>query len=129
MKLSDLWKSRGEKTYELDDIMLLKVGRHIRPEKHFKLIVSREEGEGKFLQGYRKQYDSLKTTSHAGPLALIDGELVDQDLELAARIVARYSQGKNDASVTLEYRNKQGETSEMHVRPLAPDEMPAKWLL
>ncbi|MGD2118397.1 MAG: tRNA (5-methylaminomethyl-2-thiouridylate)-methyltransferase [Chromatiales bacterium] len=129
VKLSDLWKSRGEKTYEIDDIMLLKVGRHIRPAEHFKLIVSREEGEGKFLQGYRKQYDSLKTISHSGPLALIDGVVDADDIELAARIVARYSQGKNDDSVTLEYRNKQGETRELQVSPLPPAELPERWLL
>ncbi|RZV46494.1 MAG: tRNA (5-methylaminomethyl-2-thiouridylate)-methyltransferase, partial [Sphingomonadaceae bacterium] len=31
VKLQDLWDNRGSKRYELDDIMLLKVGRHIRP--------------------------------------------------------------------------------------------------
>lgn len=30
-KLADLWQAQGRKDYELDDIMLLKVGRHIRP--------------------------------------------------------------------------------------------------
>jgi hypothetical protein len=29
-KLVDLWKARGTKDYELDDVMLLKVGRHIK---------------------------------------------------------------------------------------------------
>ena len=74
VKLADLWQARGEKQYEMDDIMLLKVGRHLRPAANFKVIVSREEGEGKFMQGYRKQYPHLKTTSHGGPLALLDGE-------------------------------------------------------
>ncbi|MEJ2213272.1 MAG: tRNA (5-methylaminomethyl-2-thiouridylate)-methyltransferase [Gammaproteobacteria bacterium] len=85
VKLSDLWKSRGEKSYELDDIMLLKVGRHIRPEKNYKIIIAREEGEAKYLQGYKKQYDSLKTLSHSGPLALIDGTPNQEQLNLAER--------------------------------------------
>ena len=55
-KLADLWESRGERDYELDDIMLLKVGRHIRPAPHFKLIVGREEGENRYLEGYRKRF-------------------------------------------------------------------------
>ena len=42
VKLADLWKSRGEKTYEIDDIMLLKVGRHVRPDPHYKIIIARE---------------------------------------------------------------------------------------
>ena len=35
IKLADLWQARGEKQYEMDDIMLIKVWSHIRPEPHF----------------------------------------------------------------------------------------------
>jgi len=101
-KLQDLWDARGERRYEVDDIMLLKVGRHIRPAKNFKLIVSREEGENNFMRGYRSQFTYLYPTSHGGPLTLIDGSPTDEDLDLAARIVARFSQGRNAEKVTLE---------------------------
>ena len=94
-KLADLWEARGERDYELDDIMLLKVGRHIRPAEHFKLIIGREEGENNYLEGYRKQFTSLRCESHAGPLTLIDGAPDRKDIELAARIAARYSQGRD----------------------------------
>ncbi|MES9929161.1 MAG: tRNA (5-methylaminomethyl-2-thiouridylate)-methyltransferase, partial [Candidatus Thiodiazotropha sp. 6PDIVS] len=73
VKLKDLWKARGSREYEMDDIMLLKVGRHLRPASHYKVIIAREEGESNFLQGYRKIFPHIKTTSHGGPLALIDG--------------------------------------------------------
>jgi len=129
IKLADLWQARGEKQYEMDDIMLLKVGRHIRPAPHFKLIVAREEGEGKFMQGYRKQYANLNTTSHGGPLALIDGEVSEGDLQLAARIVARYSQGKHAEQVELEYTDLEGNTRSLTVKPLAAHEIPKEWIL
>jgi tRNA U34 2-thiouridine synthase MnmA/TrmU len=129
VKLTDLWKSRGEKTYEIDDIMLLKVGRHIRPAPHFKIMIAREEGETKFLQGYKKQYDSLKTTSHSGPLALIDGNPSSADVNLAARIVARYSQGRADSEVSLEYQTKAGEVVQMTVAPMPTEEIERKWIL
>jgi len=109
--------------------MLLKVGRHIRPAPHFKLIVAREEGEGRFLQGYRKQYPNLNTTSHGGPLTLIDGEVDEQELELAARIVARYSQGKHADSVTLQYTDLNGTVRELNVVPLGPSDLPREWIL
>jgi len=128
-KLADLWKSRGEKKYELDDIMLLKVGRHLRPKPEFKVIISREEGEGKFLQGYKNQYISLKTTSHAGPLALLDGQVSPENLELAARIVARYSQGRNAEKVELEIREKDGATQTLSVTPMQPHEIAQEWHL
>jgi len=129
VKLSDLWQHRGEKRYDLDDIMLLKVGRHIRPAEHYKVIVAREEGEGNFLQGYRKQFISLKTTSHNGPLALIDGEVSTADIELAARIVARYSQGRDAQQVELEMSDHGGEPQGLTVSPLPASEMPKAWIL
>ena len=109
--------------------MLLKVGRHIRPDPAYKLIISREEGEGRFLQGYRQQYPSLKTVSHAGPLCLIDGTLTDQQLKQAARIVARYSQGKNADAVELEYRDTQGATRSIQVKPLEPHALKQEWMI
>ncbi len=109
--------------------MLLKVGRHIRPAPEYKLIISREEGEGKFLQGYRKQYPSLKTISHPGPLCLIDGDFAEEQIEQAARIVARYSQGKNAPEVELEYRDMEGNTRRLKVAPLPPHELKKEWVV
>ena len=129
VKLADLWQSRGAREYELDDIMLLKVGRHIRPAPNYKLIVAREEGEGKFLQGYKRQYPQLRVTSHGGPLALIDGELSANDLQLAARIVARYSQGKMEPEVEMEYIDTSGHVQPMKVVPLGPMDVKPEWML
>ena len=81
-KLADLWEARGERDYELDDIMLLKVGRHIRPAPHYKLIVGREEGENRFLEGYRKRFLHLRTSRVPGPLALVDGTPARDDIGL-----------------------------------------------
>ena len=127
VKLADLWASRGNKQYELDDIMLLKVGRHMRPRPHFKVIISREEGEGKFLQGYKRQYLTIKTTSHAGPLAMIDGDVNDDDIELAAKLVARYSQGKTADCVELEVMDKGEVVKQLSVEPMSPQDIPQDW--
>lgn len=128
-KLQDLWRARGEKCYEMDDIMLLKVGRHLRPKPHFKVIISREEGEGNFLRGYQKQFISLKTTSHAGPLALIDGTPSAEDIQLAARLVARFSQGKNTPEVELEVVDHGGKKQQLKVVPLKPSEVSQEWYI
>lgn len=126
-KLADLWQARGSRDYELDDIMLLKVGRHLRPRKHFKIIISREEGETRFLEGYRKQFINLITVSHGGPLALIDGEVDDHDIQLAAQLVARYSQGRSANSVDVEVTRKDGSGEILHVKPLSPNDIPEQW--
>ncbi len=126
-KLRDLWESRGEKRYELDDIMLLKVGRHLRPRPHFKIIIGREEGENRYLEGYRRQYINLKTVSHSGPLALIDGGADETDLQLAARLVARYSQGRDEDQVRIEIAEPDGQSRTLDVKPLADRDIPQEW--
>lgn len=129
VKLNDLWRARGQRDYELDDIMLLKVGRHLRPAPHYKLIIAREEGETRFLSGYRRLYPSLATISHGGPLALVDGELTEADLQLAARIVARYGQGREAGQVELEYRETDGTARMLSVVPMPADDLPREWIL
>jgi len=128
-KLADLWQAQGNKDYELDDIMLLKVGRHLRPRAHFKLIIGREEGENNFLEGYRKQFTHLRTVSHNGPLVLIDGEINDDDIELAARLAARFSQGRDAETVNVEVTPIGGSTRLLDVTPMANDTIPQSWYL
>ena len=123
-KLADLWSARGSREYELDDIMLLKVGRHLRPAPHFKVIIGREDGENRYLSGYRDRFVSIATVSHGGPLALVDGQATAADIELAARLTARYGQGRDAASVDMEVRLPDGAT-----RPLAVTPLPAHAVL
>lgn len=125
-KLGDLWRSRGTREYDLDDIMLLKVGRHLRPAPNFKVIVSREEGEGNYLKGYKNDFITLETHSHKGPLTLIDGDPTDEDIKTAARIMARYGQGRDANKVEVSMRRTNGEISSFEVSPMrAADILPA----
>jgi tRNA-specific 2-thiouridylase len=127
-KLVDLWQSHGHKDYELDDVMLLKVGRHIRPARHFKLIVAREEGEGRFLQGYQKEFISMLASSHNGPLVLIDGTPSAEDLYLAAGITARYGQGREAEQVDVTIMDKDGTERTIQVKPFGKD-LPQEWYI
>ena len=127
-KLGDLWRSRGQRAYDLDDIMLLKVGRHLRPDSHYKVIVSREEGENHYLGGYQHSFPTIRTRSHPGPVTLVDGEPSDSDLEFAARITARYSQGRDADQVIVSIQKPGAETArEVAVVPLPAFEIPQAW--
>ncbi len=128
-KLADLWKFRGERTYELDDIMLLKIGRHLRPRPNFKLIIGREEGENKFMQGYRKMFTHLQVNGHAGPMVLLDGQTSESDLELAAQITARYSQGRNLDTVNVIITDKTGNCSEITITPMPEKLIRKEWYI
>lgn len=129
VKLSDLWKTRGSKEYELDDIMLLKVGRHLRPRPHFKMIVGREEGENHFLEGYRKRFVHMLPISHVGPLVLLDGEAGTDDIELAARLTARFSKGRDADSVSIEVNDNRSPAHIITVTPMVAADIPADWYL
>lgn len=129
VRLNDLWANRRTKNYELDDILLLKIGRHLRPRPNYKLIVGREEGENNFLNGYRRDFTHLITVSHTGPLALIDGTPNDADLDFAARLLARFSQGRSADQVTVEIHPQGGCARRIDVAPLHPDEIPMSWYL
>lgn len=126
-KLADLWQARNKREYELDDIMLLKVGRHLRPKENFKVIIGREEGENNFLEGYRHQFTHLRMISHPGPLTLIDGEPSAEDLHLAARLVARFSAGRDAENVTIEVASPGGAVMPLTVQPLSAEEVLQEW--
>lgn len=129
LKLFDLWQSQGTKQYELDDIMLLKVGRHLRPAPHFKLIIGREKGENLYLQGYRSQFDSIQPKSHIGPLMLIDGQPTPEEYQLAAQILGRYCDCLPNEKFISEWRNKNGTTTLLEVLPFSPNDIRNEWYI
>ena len=128
-KLADLWQARGERRYELDDIMLLKVGRHIRPNERFKMIVSREEGENNFMEGYKRQFTSMRVIDHKGPLALVDGTPTQQDLELAGQIIGRYSQGRDELKIQVQVQPVEGSGYVLQTTPLKAEHIPQSWFV
>ncbi len=130
IKLQDMWHNRPSRNYELDDIIMLKMGRHFRLAPHLKLIIGREEGENRFMQGYKNQFISIFPTSHPGALCLVDGEFKsDRERDQALALVARYSQGKNDPEVKLTIRQNNGEEQEYSITPMAPDSINKDWLI
>ncbi|HEC72964.1 MAG TPA: tRNA (5-methylaminomethyl-2-thiouridylate)-methyltransferase [Methylophaga aminisulfidivorans] len=128
-KLTDLWQAKNAKEYELDDIMLLKVGRHVRPKANFKLIIARDSGECKFLEGYRKEFISIRALSHKGPMALVDGDIDEGDYDLAASIVARFGQGKFADEVELDINIPEQPSLQISTAPFANENMLQEWYL
>lgn len=126
-KLVDLWTARNSRDYEMDDIMLLKVGRHIRPTNGFKLIIARDAGESKFLEGYRKQFPSIYALSHSGPMALVDGDFNEEHYALAAGIVARFGQGRSADEVELDINIPDQGHQQIKTTPLAADAVLQEW--
>ncbi len=128
-KLLDLWSARDNRDYQLDDLMLLKVGRHIRPNNRFKLIIAREEGEVNFLSGYKRQYSTIKPISCVGPIALIDGSPNQKDLKLSAKIIARYSKSKDNSNIIVEVANISGIKQQFNTLALNDESKLQSWFV
>jgi tRNA U34 2-thiouridine synthase MnmA/TrmU len=91
--------------FSLNDVHLLKMGRHFRFSPGAKLIVGRQEEENQKIQTFAQGEDILlKVFSFPGPLSLLRGKLDEGDLEKAAAITAHYSKAKDLRDIEVTYK-------------------------
>jgi tRNA U34 2-thiouridine synthase MnmA/TrmU len=84
--------------FSLNDCHLLKLGRHFRLDKATKVIGGRDEEENKNLEKLATPGDLLLETSQVpGALVMLRGNAREENINLAARIAARYSKAKDKA--------------------------------
>jgi tRNA-specific 2-thiouridylase len=82
--------------FSLNDVHLLKMGRHFRFSSGVKLVVGRNEEENKKIETFAQGKDILlKVSNFPGPLSLLRGNLDEGDIEKAATITAHYSKAKD----------------------------------
>ncbi len=106
-----------------DAVSLLKVGRHFRLPLGSKLVIGRNQADNEILIGLAGESDTLlDTTSVPGPIAILQGERSAEEVELAARMVARYSDGKSSSSVAVIVKSPEGSTN-LEVEPMNPQEV------
>jgi tRNA U34 2-thiouridine synthase MnmA/TrmU len=100
-RLRDLWEydpSAGAR-----DINLLRAGRHFRMNEGGKIIVGRNENENRMIGAFAEKGDVLLALRDAnGPTTLVRGRYEPKDLELAARITARYGDVTGKSAVLVE---------------------------
>ena len=79
------------------------------------------------MTGYQHEHTTIRTVSHPGPVTIVDGAPGDDDLLFAARIAARYSQGRGGDRVTLSITPPGKDGREVTVTPLAATEVLKSW--
>ncbi len=126
-RLEDMWEHRGHRDYDMDDIILLKAGRHLRINKKTKLILGRDQSENNFLEGYKRLFTHLRLKDFNGPLVLIDGESNKDILLTAASILARFSKGRDEVQVAVEVFPLKEEPYTVVVKPKKEDEIDQSW--
>jgi hypothetical protein len=129
-RLRDLYSHRDPESIQPEEYVMLKVGRHVRLGPGLKIVVGRNEDENRFLEMWRGQRWTLTTPDHPGPVCLLDGDPGEEELLEAARLAARYCDGKQEAEVRVlaaRGRDKQ-EQRELRVQPRGEYDVAARLL-
>jgi tRNA U34 2-thiouridine synthase MnmA/TrmU len=91
--------------FSINDVNLLKIGRHFRFSQTVKLVVGRNEEENQKIQTFSKKDDLLlKLSTFSGPLSLLRGKFGESDIEKAAAISVHYSKAKELGKAEVTYR-------------------------
>ena len=113
---------KHERKLTLEDVALLRVGRHFRVDG-VKVVVGRNEDENKRLlaiaENRRTPY--LEVISYKGPITLYKGEEKQHLIEKAAAITVRYSDAVEGIPVKVAYRNRKERI--MEVRATSDEEL------
>lgn len=88
----------------LDNVKLLKIGRHFRLSGSIKLVIGRDEGENKLLESLARPDDIIfKLKDHQGPVSISRGEGLVETIEKAASLAAHHTKYKNEQTVSINY--------------------------
>jgi len=111
--------------FSLNDVHLLKIGRHFRLSPKLKLVVGRNEEENQKIQTFLQEGDIvLKLLRLPGPLSLLRGEGGEREIEKAAAIAVRYSKARDLQKVEMTYKKRKGDGERtLSVSPLSEKEI------
>jgi len=120
-RLKELFDRRGKESVAPEEVNLLRHGRHFRLGEGAKAIIGRNKEENHKLSKLSSDSWIVQVEDFPGPLTLVTDGATETELVLAAKLTARYSQGRDEERlVTLAKRN--GETKTFDVAPLDPED-------
>ena len=118
------------KDSSLEDVEILKTGRHLRLDENTKIIATRNQEELKALVPLiRKEDYVFDTLDCAGSTVILRGIASEEAVEFAAAICARYSKEREKDSVRVKYRHPEESRYEMIMVKPAKDEKINKYLI
>jgi tRNA U34 2-thiouridine synthase MnmA/TrmU len=102
IRLEDFLKYSDKLTVR--DVVLLKIGRHFRIGD-CKIVVGRNREENEILSTMVKRENKpyLEVINYMSPIVLLEGDNVENIVEVAAKITVRYSDAPKDTVVDVRY--------------------------
>ncbi len=120
-RLRDAFTHVGKEAMGIDEFVILRHGRQFRLSERAKLFVGRNERENTVLEKFAGERYTLDPTVVMGPLALIEGEPYEEDIQLAASIAARYCDHTGDTPISLRLTHA-GSERVIEAPPLSRDD-------
>ena len=124
-RLRDFLSHEGEEALTSERAFLLAIGRHLRLPSGAQVIVGRYKQENAYIKTQGDEGLLLTTVDLPGPTTLMPGEPTLEEIKQAARITARYSDGKNEPTVRVEVRRSDVPSEVLTVRPMPPEKTAA----
>lgn len=125
-RLRDLFT---QKSFSLEEIELLKLGRHFRLSKDIKLVVGRNKEENEQLQNFFQDGDFLfKAKNLKGPVSLlkkgskVNKALIDKSCQITARYCDRNEEENEEVNINYYHKSKELVRA-IKVKPLIEDKL------
>ena len=124
-RLKELLAHTPEPLLTTTDVMLLKLGRHLRLADNLKIIVGRHEVDNDYLAQYAAGRWTAAVRDIPGPTVVIDGEPDDAQFEQIAQITVNYTKAKDADRVIVDFLRG----SEQRAITITPDALlnPNQW--
>ena len=92
-----------DSTFTVDDINVVKYGRHFRLSEKAKLVVGRNQEDNEQLKKVENEkfYKIIMPENLMGPVSLLSKTATDEDKKLAAKIILTYARSQKDQKYSL----------------------------
>ena len=108
IKAKDLFEHTKNPT--INDIDLLKIGRHFRLDEETKFVVGRNKDENEMIKAIALPDDILlEAKDFFGPVSILRGTDLKKHLKFAASVTLRYSDAPNDETAIVLIKNNDSE--------------------
>jgi len=117
----------AHKTYDLENIRLLKYGRHFRLNGKTKFVLGRDNLDNKNVMKQKKDGDFIiEPKGYSGPVGMLRGEASLENLNMAAGILVSYTKRRNEKNIPVRYWQRRDKKEILIVNPIRTKEKDAK---
>jgi hypothetical protein len=110
----------------IEELELLRHGRHFWPKDHLHVVVGRDKDDNAAIEVFKEgRWVFQASDTKKSPIVLAKGITDESDIEICAAITARYIGGEKSDTFNIHYRGE-GREGDITVPPL-PDSLLKQW--